>query len=87
MQNKICPACGYKLDFIPWKNGSPADEICPSCGIQFGYDDMAGGDLEKRKEIHIRWRENWIKNGMRWFSSRSKPLNWDPIQQLKSLHK
>lgn len=82
----ICSVCGYKLGFLSWKNGSPADEICPSCGIQFGDDDMAGGNLEKKKEIYVKWREKWVKDGMQWFSKRPKPLNWDPIQQLKSLH-
>jgi len=83
----FCPVCGYELDFEPWDGDSPADEICPSCGIQFGYDDfVADGDLEARKEIYDRWRESWIKQGMRWFSSgRPQPPDWNPEEQLRRL--
>jgi len=66
-----CPVCGYGLDFEPWdQNEEPADEMCPQCGIQFGYDDAAGGDTNKRQEIYKQWRERWEKKGKTW-----EPLN------------
>lgn len=75
MKNSFyCPSCGYNLGFIPWDDGSPADEMCSSCGIQFGYDDFAGGNEEVRQSIYEKWRQNWISMGMPWKSSRKKPF-------------
>lgn len=80
----VCPACGYgALEGEPWKGASPSDEICPSCGIQFGYDDFAGGDPSHRLEIYRMWREKWKAGGMRWWSKRQKPADWDPAAQLR----
>jgi len=85
--NHFCPVSGYTLDFAPWVDTSPADEICPSCGIQFGYDDPAGGDLEARNNVYDTWRESWIKKGMRWFSSGvAQPPDWNPEEQLRRLN-
>lgn len=81
-----CPACGFLLDFAPWEGELASDEICPSCGIQFGYDDAAGGYLERRQEVYRQWRKRWIEGGMRWWSSASPPpLEWDPQAQLREL--
>ena len=81
-----CPACGATLDFAPWEGHSASDAICPCCGIQFGYDDAAGGDLERRVEIYEIWRHQWIENGMRWLStSQPAPASWDPVEQLKAI--
>jgi hypothetical protein len=87
-RNNICPVCGCELDFIPWDDDIPADEICPSCGIQFGYDDVpsASGNEGTREEIYTQWREKWILNGMRWYSQgRTPPDNWNPKAQLEKL--
>ena len=81
-----CPACGFQLDFEPWTDGSPSDEMCPCCGIQFGYDDAAGGNLERRGELYAEWRREWIANGMPWHSSAmSAPKNWNPTLQLQDV--
>jgi hypothetical protein len=78
-----CPVCGFSLDFLPWNEGSAADEKCPCCGIQFGYDDSAGGSLIKRQEIYAQARQVWINAGMPWRSrGRKPPQNWDPLVQL-----
>lgn len=83
-KSKTCPVCGYELGFEPWDGISSSDEICPCCYIQFGYDDVAGGDLNKRNLIYEKWRVHWIKEGMLWKSKGVKPPdNWDPIKQLK----
>jgi Zn ribbon nucleic-acid-binding protein len=81
----LCPACGYRLGFHAWNEGSSSHEICPSCGIQFGYDDGAGGDVNRRKQIHRDWRKRWIAKGMRWYSRGQKePSNWNPLEQLRA---
>lgn len=80
----FCPACGYDLGFPPWKGVVPSDEICPCCGIQYGYDDAAGGDINKRTLIYEAWKNHWIKEGMPWRSIATKPPdNWNPMRQLK----
>jgi broad specificity phosphatase PhoE len=53
------------LDFAPWIDKNPSDEICPFCGIQFGYND-ARPDL--REEIYREWRDAWIDNGRQPFN-------------------
>ena len=87
MRNEsLCPVCGYQLDQPAWSDLSgPSDEICPSCGIQFGYDDAAGGDAKRRREIHCDWRRQWIQGGMKWHSAAAQnaPAGWDPKEQLK----
>ncbi len=60
-----CPACGFTgLEKIPWYQKAlpsglvvwrTSHEICAVCGIEFGRDDWAGGNLEKRSEVHQRW--------------------------------
>lgn len=96
-----CPVCGYEMfereDIYPWgKDGdSQSDEICSCCGIQFGHEDLTlewlwkGDDMRKRLEIYDKWRNNWIENGMKWWSTDEEfhlqPPNWNPIQQLKNI--
>ena len=86
----LCPVCGYGIGHEAWSttswNGSL--DICSSCGIQFGYDDFAGGDKERRVKLQKQWREQWIKNGMPWFGISQKcPAGWDPKIQLENLLK
>ena len=82
---KICPACGFQLDFMPWNGESARDEICPSCGIQFGHDDHAGGDLSGRIPVYLNWRIRWIDSGMKWWSKRDVPDDWNPKTQMEKL--
>jgi hypothetical protein len=83
---QLCPVCGFLLDFAPWCGLSAADDICPSCGIQFGYDDSGGGNMNKRQEIHAKWRQLWIEAGMPWRSKgRKQPSDWDPLAQLSRI--
>ena len=90
MENtNLCPVCGYNLGFRPWNNDSASDEICPCCGIQFGYDDVAGGNKDGRKYLYLGWRLKWRKDGMK-FSHPAKeldrpPTDWDPKVQLKNV--
>jgi len=85
-----CPVCGYDgLSEQPWEfEGNASFEICPSCGIQFGYDDAAGGDQDKRGAVWKRWRDQWIKNGMHWSSiGVLPPPDWNPALQLGNIMK
>jgi hypothetical protein len=85
-ESMICPVCGFQLDFEPWNSVSASDEICPSCGIQFGYDDCAGGDLARRLQVYLDWRQRWIDSGMTWWSKRDEPDDWNPKIQIERLH-
>jgi len=86
LSNNHCLVCGYYLGFAPWIGVFPSDEICSCCGIQFGYDDAAGGDINKRNLIYNEWRQRWIFEGMPWTSvGINKPDNWDPVKQLINL--
>lgn len=86
IKNNYCPVCGYDLGFASWVDSSSSDEICPCCGIQYGYDDVAGGDVNKRDLIYNEWRNRWIKERMSWKSIEIKrPDIWDPVKQLENL--
>lgn len=81
-----CPVCGFKLDFLPWDAGTPSFEICPCCFIQFGYEDAAGGEEERRVSIYREYRDYWMRSGMIWNSmGEERPLNWDPRKQLQNI--
>jgi len=89
-KKELCPVCGYNvlknLGVYPWNDNISSLEICSSCGIQFGYEDVAGGDLEKREGIYNDWRKKWVENGMNWWGDRkNKPRDWDPEKQLNAL--
>ena len=85
MAESKCPVCGFSLGFQPWEANIASHEICPCCGIHFGYDDAAAGSIEKRNDIWNSWRNDWITNGMRWWSKNSPPTDWDPNEQLRDL--
>jgi hypothetical protein len=80
-----CPVCGYPcLDRETYtQSGGASDEICPSCGIQFGYDDEAGGDWKRRRDIYLQWRRAWIAAGMPWRGvGIPAPRGWNPAEQV-----
>ncbi len=97
----LCPVCGYEMidreGVYPWGKDcdSQSDEICPCCDIQFGHQDLTleylwkGDDMKKRLSIYDKWRNDWIKNGMKYkhFDDEfyPQPPNWDPIKQLKNI--
>ena len=70
--NFTCPVCGFMgLEKVPWYQKTLASglvvwrtshEICACCGIEFGRDDWASGNLEKRAKAHQHWRARWLKS-------------------------
>jgi hypothetical protein len=68
VQESKCYACKNELDFKPWDNGLASFEICPFCKIQFGNDDFADGDEQKRKRIYEKWNSVWLENGKKSLS-------------------
>ena len=81
----VCPVCGYpNLKEEPRNEATGGSyEICPSCGIEFGYDDEAGGDATRRRDLYLRWRNDWIAAGMPWRSRGvEQPLDWNPALQV-----
>ena len=86
----ICPVCGYSgLKAEPRTEATGGSfEICPSCGIQFGHSDEAGGDAQAREVVYHKWREKWIRDGMRWHAPEIKPsVNWNPEEQLRNIQR
>ena len=73
-----CLACGFAgLAETPYDDhGAPSLEICRSCGFLYGFDDHHESSIAE-------WRHEWIRNGMRWWSSIAPPPEWDPIVQLQ----
>ena len=75
-----CRVCGLEYDERPWgiDNKHPSYDFCSCCGVQFGYQDTLL--LAARK-----FREIWIKSGMKWDDPEQMPENWDPQEQLKNV--
>src|SRR5262245_21401994 len=83
-EQTLCPVCGFDLGFRAWDGDLQSDEICPCCGIQFGYHDL---DPQRRRQVHLAYREKWVASGMRWWSDNPPPPNWDPAAQLSRVAK
>ncbi|MFI0416547.1 MAG: hypothetical protein ACH255_20705 [Candidatus Thiodiazotropha sp.] len=77
-----CRVCGFFLEDPPWGHDgkTPLFEFCPCCGVEFGYQDAS---LEGVK----RFRDKWIKDGMKWDEGKLKPINWDCDLQFKNIPK
>jgi len=55
------------------------NSICPACGFEL---DFVAWDAPKRPEVYRQWRQRWIDGGMKWYSLRPQPKDWDPAAQL-----
>ena len=79
----ICPVCGFDglREEAYDQKGHASEEICVCCGFQFGFDDYPN----KEKGIE-NWRNQWIKEGCKWFSMKSPPPTlWNAKSQLYNL--
>jgi len=56
----------------------PTYAICSCCGVEFGYGDMTVQSAKK-------FREKWIREGMKWSISEHMPENWSWEEQKKSI--
>lgn len=78
-----CSVCGYDKLKNPLydNNGNGTYEICVCYGFEFGCDDFPD-----KEEAYRNWRENWKKNGCKWFSKHTKPSDeWNALEQIKEL--
>jgi len=75
-----CRVCGLDQGFKPWgEDGNlPTFDICDCCGVQFGYEDCNVFYVKK-------FRDEWIKNGAKWFTPKDRPENWSLAEQLKQI--
>lgn len=75
-----CRVCGWDQGFEPWgeDGNTPTFDICDCCGVQFGYEDCNAMCVKKL-------RDQWIKNGAKWVSPKSRPENWSLEDQLKHI--
>lgn len=83
----VCPVCGYdKMHEAPYySNGDASFDLCLCCGFQFGVDDdveIENGKFLTRKESHVLYRDNWIKDGAKVFSSDAFDTNLDRGESL-----
>ncbi len=76
----FCRVCGLSQGDAPWGDDdeTPTFDICDCCGVQFGYEDCTTRGIKK-------FREEWIKNGAKWFWPKSRPENWSLEEQLKKV--
>ena len=74
MQISNCPICG--LGFKTQVDESELRHsywICECCGCEYGNDDTPA------------YREQWLRDGAKWFIASSRPGDWDLNQQLKNI--
>jgi hypothetical protein len=79
---RLCPACGYMLEFRPWQNNVAAEKPCPCCGLYFGHDDA---DESRREAAYHLWRQRWVAGGRRWWAPFKAPRDYNPTWQLARL--
>ena len=79
-----CRSCGYLFSGAVWdedpEEGATYD-ICPCCRCESGNQDFT---LESTRS----YREQWIKEGMKWrthHSDEAPPPNWNPTEQMKNI--
>ena len=72
-----CRVCGLRQEDAPWgPDGKiPTHEICDCCGVEFGYEDSS-------VKSALNYRNEWLKEGARWFRPKAKPSNWNLEKQL-----
>lgn len=81
MGRYTCHVCGYpELSEPPWgEDGqSSSFNICPCCGVEFGYEDATEIAL-------LKYRQQWISSGGKWFDTQLKPNDWDMKKQLRNI--
>lgn len=72
-----CRVCGLLQDDPPWgaDGRTPSFELCECCGTEFGYEDATQAGVE-------RARARWAASGYVWAEPTSRPVGWDPQDQL-----
>ncbi len=88
-----CLICGFAnllKNLIVDGQIQSTNEICVSCGFHYGYDNLNGSgeypESLSERGIIMHYRNNWIKNGMKWWSMACmSPDNWNPKEQLKNI--
>ena len=75
-----CRICGLLCDTNQWGNEEelPSYDICDCCGVEFGYEDYTLDSIRK-------YRNNWLKNGAKWFNPKAKPDNWSLREQMNNI--
>ena len=76
-----CRICGYRQDERPWsgEHGDvPSYSICSCCGAEFGVDDNTLEDV-------VRYRGEWLRQGLPWFEPTEEPDAWDIDDQLAQI--
>ena len=77
-----CRLCGCKQLEPPWEEDgeSASFRMCPCCATEFGYED-------NNMKALIYNRKIWVEGGMKWFLIDEKPIDYDPIEQMKHIPK
>ncbi|MFC1645955.1 hypothetical protein ACFL2Y_02120 [Candidatus Omnitrophota bacterium] len=80
----ICHVCGFDgLKEPPYnKANEPSYEICPCCGFEFGFDSQQS---KNKEEDYKSYRDEWFKNGAKWFILQAKPKDWQLYKQLENI--
>lgn len=78
----FCRVCGLKQPYPQYgENGAtPTYEHCECCGVEFGYQDCTVSSA-------LKYRQEWINNGKKWDSPKTKPQNWTWGTQRLSIPK
>ncbi|MEV0528604.1 hypothetical protein AB0I66_34805 [Streptomyces sp. NPDC050439] len=81
----FCRMCGWDADTF-WENGWPTSAICDCCGSESGIGDMGAelGSWDGVRGLHD-FRGWWVGHGAQWWCPRSKPRDWDVLQQVMNI--
>ena len=72
-----CRVCGLEYDEPTWgEDGmTPSFDICACCGTEFGYEDATLTAIRN-------YRQEWLRNGARWWDPKLQPEGWNLEAQL-----
>ena len=75
-----CRVCGLLCDGNQWGDDgkSPSYDICDCCGVEFGNEDCTLDGIRK-------YRDDWLKNGAKWFNPKAKPDDWSLQGQMNNI--
>lgn len=79
----ICPCCGihYGNDDFNYMISKSIEKYSQSKLVELPQETY----INLRVEAWEVWRERWISGGMKFWSQSKRPIQWNPLEQIKNI--